>query len=115
MRVVALKEKPSSEGSCAAAAQHRRPPHTRGIIVDRRQRGTFQPASPTWVVPSWSRLRSRPRGGEPVLGDPLSGELFRIAVEIRSDEDGIDIKLPGSIRADPSTGRLTTVFDDLPQ
>jgi hypothetical protein len=47
--------------------------------------------------------------------DPLSGELFRIAVEIRSDEDGIDIKLPGSIRADPSTGRLTTVFDELPQ
>jgi hypothetical protein len=47
--------------------------------------------------------------------DPLSGELFRIAVEIRSDQDGIDIKLPGSLRADPITGRLTTVFDDLPQ
>jgi len=47
--------------------------------------------------------------------DPLSGELFRIAVEVRSDQDGLAIKLPGSIRADPSTGRLTTVFDDLPQ
>jgi hypothetical protein len=47
--------------------------------------------------------------------DPLSGELFRIAVQIRSDEDGLAIKLPGSIRADPNTGRLTTVFDDLPQ
>jgi hypothetical protein len=47
--------------------------------------------------------------------DPASGELFRIAVEIRSDDDGIDIKLPGAIRVDPSTGRLTTVFDDLPQ
>jgi hypothetical protein len=47
--------------------------------------------------------------------DPLSGELFRIAVEIRSDQDGLAIKLPGSVRADPSTGRLTTVFDDLPQ
>jgi len=47
--------------------------------------------------------------------DPQSGELFRIAVEIRSDQDGIDIKLPGSIRADPNTGQLTTVFDDLPQ
>jgi hypothetical protein len=47
--------------------------------------------------------------------DPLSGEMYRIAVEIRSDEDGLAIKLPGSIRADPSTGRLTTVFDELPQ
>ena len=37
--------------------------------------------------------------------DPQSGELFRIAVEIRSDDDGVDIKLPGSIRADPDTGR----------
>jgi hypothetical protein len=47
--------------------------------------------------------------------DPLSGELFRIAVEIRSDDDGIDIKLPASIVVNPDTGRLTTVFDDLPQ
>ena len=47
--------------------------------------------------------------------DPMSGELFRIAVELRSDEDGIDIKLPGAIKADPTTGQLTTVFDDLPQ
>lgn len=47
--------------------------------------------------------------------DPMSGELFRIAVEIRSDQDGLAIKLPGAIKADPSTGRLTTVFDNLPQ
>jgi hypothetical protein len=52
--------------------------------------------------------------------DPESGELFRMAVEIRSDEDGIAIKLPGAIQAnpvrdDPKSGQLTTVFDDLPQ
>jgi hypothetical protein len=47
--------------------------------------------------------------------DPTSGELFRIAVEVRSDQDGIDIKLPGSIRADPNSGQLTTVFDNNPQ
>ena len=47
--------------------------------------------------------------------DPASGELFRIAVELRSDEDGIAIRLPGAIKVDPTTGRLTTVFDDLPQ
>src|SRR5215213_764493 len=47
--------------------------------------------------------------------DPTSGELFRIAVEVRSDDDGIFIRLLGAVRADPTTGRLTTVFDDLPQ
>ncbi|MGN6189047.1 MAG: hypothetical protein ACTHOE_09120 [Conexibacter sp.] len=47
--------------------------------------------------------------------DPMSGQLFRIAVEVRSDADGIDIKLPGSIMANPATGQLTTVFDGLPQ
>jgi hypothetical protein len=47
--------------------------------------------------------------------DPASGELFRIAIEIRSDDDGIDLKLPGALEADPTTGRLTTVFENLPQ
>lgn len=47
--------------------------------------------------------------------NPLSGDLFRIAIEVRSDDDGIDLKLPGGIRADPVTGQLTTVFDQLPQ
>jgi hypothetical protein len=47
--------------------------------------------------------------------DPLSGELFRIAVEIRSDDDGIDIKLPGSLSINPTTGQITTTFADLPQ
>ncbi|HEX7290166.1 MAG TPA: hypothetical protein VF250_03475 [Conexibacter sp.] len=47
--------------------------------------------------------------------DPTSGELFRIAVEIRSDDDGVHIKMPGAVRADRDTGQLTTTFDDLPQ
>ncbi len=48
--------------------------------------------------------------------DPASGQMFRIAIEIRSDNDGIDIKLPGSIVVDPlNGGRMTAVFDDLPQ
>jgi hypothetical protein len=47
--------------------------------------------------------------------DPLSGELFRIAVEIRSDDDGIDIKLPGSLSVNPTNGQVTTTFAELPQ
>ena len=48
-------------------------------------------------------------------GTPESGDLYRLALEVRSDEDGIAIKLPGSLKADPNTGQLTTVFDNLPQ
>ncbi len=47
--------------------------------------------------------------------DPVSGELFRIAIEIRSDDDGIDIKQPSAIKADPLTGQLTSTFDQVPQ
>lgn len=47
--------------------------------------------------------------------DPTSGQMFRIAVEIRSDDDGIDIKLPASISVNPASGQVTTTFDNLPQ
>lgn len=46
--------------------------------------------------------------------DPKSGELFRMAIEVRSDDDGVNLKLPGAIIAGDD-GQLTTVFDDLPQ
>jgi hypothetical protein len=47
--------------------------------------------------------------------DPASGEMFRIAIELRDDERGLDFKIGGKIAADPVTGRLTTTFDDNPQ
>ncbi len=47
--------------------------------------------------------------------DPASGELFRIAIELRDDRHGIDIKVPGQIAANPVTGQLTTTFDGAPQ
>lgn len=47
--------------------------------------------------------------------DPMSGEMFRIAIELRDDRHGIDIKLPGEVQANPVTGRLTSTFDDAPQ
>jgi hypothetical protein len=47
--------------------------------------------------------------------DPASGDLYRLVLEIRSDERGVDIKLPGSLKVDPNTGQLTTSFTDLPQ
>jgi hypothetical protein len=47
--------------------------------------------------------------------DPASGEMFRLAIELRDDRHGIDIKVPGGVSADPVTGRLTSTFDNAPQ
>ncbi len=47
--------------------------------------------------------------------DPASGEMYRMAVELRDDARGVDIKLPGKISVDSNTGRVTTTFDDVPQ
>ncbi|MDQ2700102.1 MAG: hypothetical protein M3Y23_02100, partial [Actinomycetota bacterium] len=37
--------------------------------------------------------------------DPESGEMFRLALVLQNKDRGIDIRLPGSIRADARTGR----------
>lgn len=44
---------------------------------------------------------------------PTSGDLFRIW--LITDQFGLHLKLPGEIRADKSTGQLTTEFDETPQ
>jgi len=47
--------------------------------------------------------------------DPASGEMYRLAVVLHSEERGVDVKLPGSLVVDPATGQLTTTFGNLPQ
>jgi hypothetical protein len=47
--------------------------------------------------------------------DPMSGEMFRLGVELVNTARGIDIKLLGHVQADPKTGRLTSTFDENPQ
>ena len=47
--------------------------------------------------------------------DPESGDMFRVALVVGNAERGVLFKLPGSVRADKTTGRLTTVFDNNPQ
>jgi hypothetical protein len=45
--------------------------------------------------------------------DPASGDMYRIFVVAAGS--GVRLKLKGSVKADPATGRLTTTFDDNPQ
>ena len=51
--------------------------------------------------------------GKVFLGQPTPGHLLRLFVDI--EQSGVKIKLPGDATPDPNTGRLTTVFDNLPQ
>ena len=53
--------------------------------------------------------------GQPLSNDPVSGNQFRIFVVAESTRYGLLVRLIGNVSANPSTGRLTTVFSDLPQ
>jgi len=51
--------------------------------------------------------------GQPLSTDPTSGRMFRVFQELQGF--GLDIKLQGSVTADPSTGQLTATFANLPE
>jgi hypothetical protein len=73
--------------------------------------GTLTVTSPALAHAVGGSIFLRPQ----LSDDPASGEMFRVALEIRSDEDGVDVKLPAQIKLDPATGRLTTVIRESPQ
>jgi hypothetical protein len=51
--------------------------------------------------------------GSIYLGEPQPGNRYRLFMT--ADGFGTHIKLPGSVRMDPQTGRMTIDFEDLPQ
>jgi hypothetical protein len=63
-------------------------------------------------------LLDDPLEGELFLGtqksqDPQSGEMYRMFLQVEGS--GVRVKLPGSVKADPVTGQLTTTFASNPQ
>jgi hypothetical protein len=44
--------------------------------------------------------------------DPASGKEYRIFVDAESARYGVYVRLLGEVKADPTTGRLTAVFDE---
>lgn len=55
----------------------------------------------------------QPIPGAIYLGDPKPGNRYRLI--LAADGFGTHIKLPGSVFADPQTGQLSIVFENLPQ
>jgi len=47
--------------------------------------------------------------------DASDGNLFRLYIQVHSEKLGVTFKLPGVVRANPTTGRLTSEFAELPQ
>jgi hypothetical protein len=75
------------------------------------------PASKIGSVEITSPPLARPLEGNIYVGeqkssDPRSGEEFRILVEAKEEEEGVDIRLVGHTSADPVTGQLTTTFEE---
>jgi hypothetical protein len=52
--------------------------------------------------------------GQQLSRDPLSGDEYRIFVDVESKRYGISARLLGRVSANPQTGQLTTTFDDAP-
>lgn len=71
-------------------------------------------------VVATSPALEKPVGGSMYVGsqlsdDPRSGQMFRIFMNLVDEERGLNVKLPGSVRVDPDTGRIETSFESNPQ
>ncbi len=47
--------------------------------------------------------------------DAQDGELFGLFLEMGAEDAGVVIKLKGTAHVDPTTGRITAIFDEAPQ
>lgn len=68
----------------------------------------------TPVLPSGT-LKGTAYLGQPLSGDPTSGQEYRTFLVVDNPQYGISVRLVGNIVADPQTGRLTASFLDNPQ
>lgn len=73
---------------------------------------TCPPASDIGNVSITTPLLADPMEGDIYLAQPTASQLLSIYLVVRGP--GLVVKLPGSIDADPNTGRLTATFDNTP-
>ena len=89
------------------------PPVAAGLVAcsDAQLRATCPAASRIGTV-SFATPLIGTLAGTVAFGEPRGG-TYRLFVEV--DERGVHLDLVGTVTLDPRTGRITTVFDDLPQ
>jgi hypothetical protein len=95
------------------------------IALSSTESATCPDASVIGTVKVHTPLLADPLEGRVFLGTPLcgpcmnadaqSGRMLRLFVEVADSARGVDIKLPGTVSADPSTGQLTAMFKNNPQ
>jgi hypothetical protein len=88
--------------------------------------GTLLGTSPLLAIRN--PINDQITGAEPLPGDlyvlkPHAGDLppgghggtFRVLLQVEDKNDGINVKVPGTVVADPTTGQLTATFTENPQ
>jgi uncharacterized repeat protein (TIGR01451 family) len=95
------------------------------IALESNEPGSCPLASQIGTVTVTTPLVEEVLEGSVFLGEPecspcseadaSEGRLFRLYLQVHSAKLGVTLKLPGVMRADPTTGRLTSEFADLPQ
>jgi hypothetical protein len=70
--------------------------------------GTVQIDSPPLAKPLTGDIYV----GTQQSSNPESGEMFRILVEAKEEDEGIDVRLVGNVSANKETGQLTTTFNE---
>ncbi len=73
--------------------------------------GTVTATTPVLEEPIEGSVYLRPQASD----DPASGDMFRLAFDLENEERGLSVRLAGSVKVDPATGRIQTVFADNPQ
>ncbi|MBF6619268.1 MAG: hypothetical protein ITG02_03440 [Patulibacter sp.] len=104
---------PSGAGGLAACADGE-------LLLKSKDPMTCPDASKVGSVVATSPLLDEPIDGGVYIRsqnsvDPESGEMFRLALVLQNKDRGIDVRLPGQIRANRLTGRLETTFDNNPE
>jgi hypothetical protein len=95
------------------------------IALQSNEPGSCPLASQIGTVKVTTPLLEAPLEGQVFLGEPEcspcgesdagDGHLFRLFIQVHSEARGITIKLPGVVKANPQTGRLTAEFAENPQ
>ncbi len=78
--------------------------------------GTVKVQTPLLAEPLEGRVFvGSPECGPCTSSDAQNGRLVRLFVEITNPVRGVDVKIPGTVAVDPSTGQLTASFRQTPE